>query len=260
MPIMRALPLLFTLSLLFALVLLAVPRSAVADDKKGPPIIKVVVPLGVVPGKPTSIVIFGFKFNDVTEVRFLDQKTAPSVTIKTKGASKAPDKTAPEKMGDSQAELEVTWPSDVAPGMVRFVAISAEGQSEPHQLVVLDPATTIAEKEPNDGFATAQEIAIGHTIVGTLSPGQNVDVFRITGKAGQKVKFEAQAAKLGSALDPFLLLHNAQGQLLAEIDDGPEGADPVLETTLPADGIYYLSVLDANDNYSPLHAYLLSVK
>lgn len=231
-----------------------------AEDKKEPPAVKVVTPLGIPPGSATPIVIRGLRLGDATEVRFLDLKTAPVITIKSKGAMKAPDKVPPEKVGDSQIEMELTLPPDLTPGLIRFVVISPLGQSEPHPFVVLDPKTTIAEKEPNDGYLTAQEITVGQTVTGALLPGQNVDVYRFTGKAGQKVQIETQAARFGSVLDPFLLLHNSEGQLLAEIDDGPDGVDPILETVLPADGTYYLSLLDANDKDSPVHVYLLTVK
>jgi hypothetical protein len=237
-----------------------IPGLLAAEDKKEPPLIKVVTPLGIVPGTAASVTVRGFRLSDVTELRFLDLKTAPVINIKTKGAAKAPDKVPPEKVGDSQVELELTLPADVAPGLIRFVAVTPQGQSEPHQLVVLDPTKAIAEKEPNDGFSTAQDVTLGQTVTGALAPGQNVDVYRITGKAGQKITIDVQAARLGSVLDPFLMLHNAQGQLLAEIDDGPDSADPILEFTLPVDGTYFVSLLDANDKESPLHVYLLTVR
>lgn len=244
----------------FATIVCLLPCYVTAQEKKEPPAIKLVTPLGSTTGAPTSITVRGFRLAEVTEFRFLDLKTAPVINVKTKGAAKALDKAPPEKVGDSQAELELTLPPDLPAGIVRFIAISPHGQSEPQQFVVLDPGTTIPEKEPNDGFATAQEIAFGQSIVGTLSPGQNVDVFRFLGKAGQNVRIEVQASRLGSMLDPFLMLHNARGQLLAEVDDGPDRADPVLEFTLPADGTYYLSMLDANDKESLAHLYILSIK
>ena len=53
------------------------------------------------------------------------------------------------------------------------------------------------------------------------------------------------------------MLHNADGQLLAEIDDHLELADPVLEFTLKKDGPYFLTIMDAHDLSSPVHAYVL---
>lgn len=230
------------------------------EEKKEPPVIKLTSPFAVIPGVKTSVDVRGLRLSDVTEVRFLDSKTAPVVTVKTKGMSKAPEKVAPEKVGDTQIDLELTIPADHPPGIIQFVVVNPQGQSQPHQLTVLDPVNTIVEREPNDGFATAQEMKLGQSLVGCLSPGQNVDVFRVTGKAGQRIRFEMQAAQRGGVLDSFLLLHNAQGQLLAEIDDSPESADPVLELTIPVDGDYFLSVLDVNDRESPLHCYVVTVK
>jgi len=246
-------------SLLMALLALGC-SPAVAQDKKDLPVVRITSPLGIVPGICSPVTIHGFTLNDVSEIRFLDLKSTPLIQIKSKGTAKPPDKVPPEKVGDSQVEIDLTFPPDVPAGVVRFVVVSPQGQSAAHEFVVLDPMKTITEKEPNDGFSKAQEMELGQSIVGTLAPGQNVDVFRFAGKAGQKVRIETQATRFGSLLDPFLLLHNSQGQLLAEIDDSQDSADPVLETVLPADGIYFLSLLDAHDKESPLHCYILTIK
>ena len=48
---------------------------------------------------------------------------------------------------------------------------------------------------------------------------QDVDVFRFEGRAGQRVVAEVLAARLGSPVDSFLTVYDAQGRVLAANDD-----------------------------------------
>lgn len=240
------------------LVALAVSLSnrSQAEEKKEPPVVKAILPLGVVEGMTAPMLIRGFKLGEITDIKFPELKTAPVFKIKTKGAAPAADKVPADKVGDTQIELDLTWPLDTPAGPTTLVVVGPNGQSEPRKLMILEAQTTVAEKEPNDGFSEAQEFTLGSTITGIVAK-QNTDVFRFAGKKGQRIKVEAIAAQLGSPLDPFLMLHNEDGQLLAEVDDGPTGGDPVLEFTLPKDGPYFITILDAHDLSSPVHAYLL---
>lgn len=241
--------------------LLGLAARALAQDKaeakKEPPQVKVVAPFGLVRESTTTVVIRGLNLSDATEIRFPDLKPAPVIKIKSKGAAPGADKVPVEKVGNTQIEVEITLPPGAPLRATPFIVVGPNGQSEAKQIVILDETKTVAEKEPNDSFGGAQDITLGQIITGILSPGQKTDVFRFAGKAGQKIRVEAQAIRFGSPLDPFLLLHNSDGQLLAEIDDGLEISDPVLEFTLLKDGMYFLTILDAHDLASPLHSYVL---
>lgn len=228
-----------------------------AEEKKERPVVKATAPLGIVDGMTVPFYIRGFKLGEITEMKFPELKTSPVFRIKSKGAAPGVDRIAIDKIGDTYVDFELTLPVDTQPGMTPFVVIGPNGQSEPQKLIVLESIKTVAEKEPNDGFGQAQEVMLGHTITGVLKGGQNADVFRFTGEEGQRVKIEVQAAQLGSLLNPFVLLHNSDGQLLMEIDDGPNGQDPVIEITLPKSGRYFLSIQDADATASPMHAYLI---
>lgn len=228
-----------------------------AQDKKQPPQIKVVAPFGLVREATATVLIRGFNLSDATEIRFPDLKPAPVVKIKSKGAAPAADRLSNDKIGNTQLEVEITLPPGAPLRPTPFIVVGPNGQSEAKQILVLDETKTIPEKEPNDGFAGAQQISLGQTITGILSPGQKTDVFSFAGKAGQKIRIQTQAIRFGSPLDPFLLLHNSDGQLLAEIDDGLEVSDPILEFTFVKDGTYFLTILDAHDIASPLHSYVL---
>ena len=241
--------------------LLGIVRLSSAQDKaaakKEPPQIKIVAPFGLVREATTTIVIRGLNLSEITEIKFPELKPAPIYKIKSKGAAPGADKVPIDKIGNTQVEVEITLPPGAPLKATPIVVVGPNGQSEAKQILVLDETKTIAEKEPNDGFAGAQQITLGQTITGILSPGQKTDVFKFDGKAGQKLRVESQTVRFGSPLDPFLMLHNADGQLLAEIDDGLEASDPILEFTFQKDGNYFLTILDAHEFASPVHAYVL---
>jgi hypothetical protein len=231
-----------------------------ADEKKEPPIIKAIAPLGVVDGMVVSLTVRGFRLREITGLKFPDLKTAPVVKILSKGAAPQASRVSCEKIGDTQVEFELLLPVDTPPGATTFIVFGPHGQSEARKLMVLDSRKSISEKEPNDGFSEAQDVSLGHTITGVLSKSADRDTYVFSGESGQRVRIEVQAAQLGSLLDPFVLIHNADGQLVMEMDKGPSGPDPILEMTLPKAGRYFISIRDAKDSSSPMHAYLVRTR
>ncbi len=230
------------------------------EEKKEPPVVKTIVPLGIADGMTVPLLIRGFKLTEITDLKFPELKTAPVFKIKSKGAAAAASMAPVEKVGDTQVEFDVTLPIDTPAGMTTFIVLGPNGQSEPRKLMILDSGKSVAEKEPNDGFSEAQEFTLGQTIIGNLAPKQNSDVFRFNGQKGQLVKIEAIARQLGSPLVPFLMLHDSNGRLLAEVDHDAAEGDPVLEFTLTKDDRYFITIQDAHDVSSPVHAYLLKTQ
>jgi hypothetical protein len=96
-------------------------------------------------------------------------------------------------------------------------------------------------------------------VEGAISQNQDVDVFRFEGKAGQVVVIEVLAARRGSALDSILLLHDADGKLIASNDDHAGSTDSLLEIKLPRTGAYFVTVMDAHDSGGVMHVYRLTV-
>ena len=75
-------------------------------------------------------------------------------------------------VGDSEVEIEVTLPAEVAGGSVPFTLIGPGGESRPHAIVVHDGAPRMAEKEPNDGFRQAQPVVVPQVVEGSVSRPQ----------------------------------------------------------------------------------------
>src|SRR5262245_8412082 len=178
------------------------PRGLAQDKKKDPkkaePRVAVVIPLGAAPGKTTKLTVRGIKLDGATALRFGAVKATAKIV--SKGAAAVPDKN-PEKVGDTQLVAEVTLPADVPDGRLEFTVVTAAGETKPHALLIETKLPVVPEKEPNEGFKQSQPIQIPQVVEGAIDRPRDVDVFRIEGKAGQRLVFEVLAARYGSALD-----------------------------------------------------------
>lgn len=234
-----------------------VPLSAKPKPapKKTAPQVRLVLPFGVPLGKTSRVTIRGQNLDKTTAVRFHDPKVTAKITHK--GKAPVPDKVPAKQVGDTQIEAEVTLPAGVRGDNVSFTVITPDGESKPHDLLIDQPGNVLTEKEPNDRFSQAQPLPLPGTVDGKIDHPQDVDVYRFTGKAGQKVVLEIWAARYGSALDSLLTVYDAAGRELASNDDWKGTRDSRLETVLPATGEYYAVIMDANDHGGPLHLYRL---
>ena len=240
------------------------------ENKKKEPRVTVVAPLAVTAGSTVTLKIRGLELLEATEVRFPGAKVAPAAEVKAKAKVPVPEKLEAKDVGDTQVEVELKLPPDTPPGELSLVVVTPAGETRPHALPVHAPQALTDEKEPNGGFRTAQEILASSasvTLRGTIQENNDVDVFRVAGKAGQTLKADVTAARRGSALDAVLTIYDATGRVLAMADDSPAGSetdpraarDASLSFKVPADGIYSVAANDANDRGSAAHPYLLSV-
>ncbi len=247
-------------SLLVPFVVLCTLLPGAAQDKKKPPAkpaprVIFAVPLGASPGKTTKLTLRGINLDDAKEVKVIGG--AGTAKILSKGKAGVPDKN-PEKVGDTQVEIELKLNDKIAGKSVAVVLVTGAGETKPHAILV-EPV--VPEKEGNDGFSTAQTITLPVVIEGTIGRAKDVDVFRVTGKKGQKLFVETLASRHGSPLDAMLTLYDAKGSPIASNDDfTPTHRDARIEMTLPADGVYFLSLIDAHDTGSNLHVYRLVLK
>lgn len=102
---------------------------------------------------------------------------------------------------------------------------------------------------------------------GRIAAPDERDTYRFTGHTGQPIVAEIFARRLDSPLDSLLELHAPDGRLLARNDDTEDKAegllthqaDSRLATTLPADGVYTLTVADTQHRGGPEFGYRLAV-
>jgi hypothetical protein len=229
------------------------------EKKPQPPRVMVALPLGLVPGMTNMITLRGQSLTNVTECRFVEPNPPFEATIKSKSKADVPRGLDAAKVGDTEIELHLVIPSDASPGSNALVFVNPEGESPPFWLLTLAADSLIEEQEPNPGFAQSQQIPLKQIVRGSIKQANDVDVFRFTGKAGQKIRIEVQGARWGTPLDSIVTLYRAGARLVSVNDDSEAKTDSVLRTQLPADGEYFISLQDAHDRGGPLHGYLLSV-
>jgi hypothetical protein len=235
------------------LALLLLPAQDKKEEKKPDPKALYAVPLSVKPGASTKLVVRGLALEQATEVKVAGPAEAK---IRSKGKATVPNNQEAAVYGDTQVELEIKAAADAA-GEIRIEIVTPAGVAPAHRIPV---AAAVAEKEPNGGFAQARPLEPGQTVEGAVGGPKDVDVFKIVGAPGETWVVEVSAARLGSPLDPVLLVHDASGRQLALGDDTPAGRDPLVKVRLPADGTCYVSLLDAHDMGGPSHAYLLAAR
>ncbi|MGV3486866.1 MAG: hypothetical protein ACO1RT_20795, partial [Planctomycetaceae bacterium] len=151
--------------------------------------------------------------------------------------------------------------NDCPLGPVGFRLRTAGGLSEFQRFFVTPfPVAQEAEtsRERNDELEGAQAINENTTVVGVLRESYDVDLYRISAKAGQRISAEVIAARIGverGLPDLHVAILDANAELLQEADDSAlHLQDPVLSMAAPADGEYFVAVRNSlysanNDAY-----------
>lgn len=203
---------------------------AIADgiaNSGGPPTLITIAPPGGPIGKTTEWTVSGMNLASVTEWRV----TGLGVTIVAATADKA------------AAKLKVKVDADAAPGYREVRALGPNGISN-LGLVRIDRLDLVQETEPNDAIENATLIPAGSAAWGILK-AQDLDHFRVAGKAGRRVTIDLEAQRLGTPLSPVITLMTASGSALTQARES-RGADhdARLAFTFPADGDYVILVRD----------------
>lgn len=249
-------------------VLAVVPSLASAadapdkDKEKKPerPVLLLPLPLALVPGKTNRLVLRGQRVKTTKSLRLTGLTPSPEIQILKSEDAKVPEGSSAAKAGDQQVEIQFFLPAEAPSGTnSAVVAVSPDGESKPLPLVILSASLVVDEVEPNDGFKQAQTLPSSCTVRGLLGEGVDVDVFRISGKAGHTLRAEVIASRLGSTLDSSLTLYSAEGAVLGSNDDSDTGRDALLSYKFTADGPCFLALTSVNEKPSKTHAYLLQV-
>lgn len=227
------------------------------DGEKEPAAVKLSLPLAVSAGATTKVTIRGVKLDEASEVKSGNEKAR--LKLSGKGKATAPNMTDAAKVGDTQVEIELTLAKDVAAGDLPLTVVTPSGEVS-FILPVLSNDALVDAKEPQDSFAKAQAIEPGNVVLEAIEKPKDVDVFRIELAIGQRLVAEVHAARQGSPLDSILTLYDIRRQIVAASDDHGGVRDARIEFTPPSNGTYFLSLIDAHDLGSMLHAYRLTVR
>ncbi len=231
-------------------------NHAVGQEKKKtekppePPKILMVIPPFMEQEKTTKILLRGKQLDLVTSVEAAGKK----VKIIRKGKAGIPQGMSADKLGDTEVEIEVTSQKE---DRLELITKTEALVSNPFELLVKNGI--LPEKEPNQGFAQAQEINLPSMVHGKIQVAQDVDVFKIKAPAGSMIQLKIHAQKFGSPLDAILTVYDEAGARLFFADDSKASLDAGLSIKMPPGGIINLCVQDAHDRGGDLFHYLLEV-
>jgi hypothetical protein len=125
----------------------------------------------------------------------------------------------------------------------------------------------VAERESNNTPNASQRVALPVIVNGRVDRSGDWDVFGFEGSAGQEIVAEVRARRLESPIDSVLRVTDAAGRQLAFNDDFEDigaglethHADSWISLVLPASGMYFVHLGDAQQKGGPEHAYRLRI-
>lgn len=137
---------------------------------------------------------------------------------------------------------------ETPPGVYPIRVRTAEGVSNLRMLAVTD-VPVVSAKEPNgqyrDGkidLASAQRVTLPCAVCGHRLM-RDIDVYRFTAKAGERLTFVSESWRLGMSPELFLRLLDDRGRTLAYAHDTPTlQRDERIDFTMPRDGDYFLEL------------------
>ena len=114
-----------------------------------PPQIIMIVPLGIARGPVANLVIRGIALDTATEIHATVARAEVPAKIKSKGKAELPKDAPPEKLGDTQVEIELKVPAEMTAVEAAITVTTPNGTSAPQSLRLFAAADLTIEKEPN---------------------------------------------------------------------------------------------------------------
>jgi hypothetical protein len=125
-----------------------------------------------------------------------------------------------EPIDANQVKVTVTVAADCRLGEHVAQLRTLSGITE-YRSFFVGPFPAVDETEPNNEPEQALAVAFNHTVGGFIAP-EDVDRFRITATAGQRISVEVEAIRLGTIMiDPYLAAFGPDGEEIASQDDTP---------------------------------------
>jgi hypothetical protein len=208
----------------------------------------------------TTPATLGARTGETLELTLTGTNLADPVSIMLSAPGKATIPTD-NKNGTDPAKLrvKVEVPSDCPIGLHTIRVATKQGVSNFRPFVV-DDAPVVASTGKNRTRETAQPISMPAVVTGRID-GEASDFYKVTVAAGQTLTFEALARRLGSPLDPILLLHDAKTNrplLELYVDDTPGlQSDCRITHTFKNAGEFLVEIRDTTYRGGPDYYYRL---
>ncbi len=200
-------------------------------------VLQSVFPAGVRAGTSVAVTIEGTALEGLRALR----STAPGFAAK--------------KIDGNRFEISVA--ESTPPGIYDLRAATASGLSNPRSFVVSGRGEQL-EGDANDTLETATAVELNTVVNGKLEKPGDVDCFRFSAQAGQRVVIECWAERIDSQLRAVLEVFDAQGRRLA-VSRGYTGLDPLIDLRVPRDGWYEVRLFDLSYLGGAAHFYRLDL-
>ncbi|MFO0935075.1 MAG: PPC domain-containing protein [Gemmataceae bacterium] len=231
------------LALLTLLLVLLPVVFATAQTKKGGapkpapgvPTLTTPVSLGLQRGKTHSLTLTGTNLNGASDVSILGCSTPISIAV-------------PKDQTDA-GKLKVLFdlPDSTPIGLYQLRVASPGGVSQ-FRPISIDCVPDVADNGANTTVEKAQTVQWPCVVTGTIA-AESADYYRFSVKAGQTINIDCHARRLGSPLDPAIVLHDAKtGRELPSLyaDDTPGlQSDCQFVHTFKEAGEYLVQVRDS---------------
>ncbi|MBI3278489.1 MAG: PPC domain-containing protein [Acidobacteria bacterium] len=163
---------------------------------------------------------------------------------------------------------ELVWLVELrkdAPAGLYPVRVITEGGLSNVALFAVGMLPEVEEKEkdtpkPGNGTIERAEAVPAPVVVNGELTGPDVDVYRIDAKSGERLVFEVEARRAGSAIDPVIEVLDVGGHVLAKNDDAPAiGVDARTEVSFAKAGPYFVRVHDSKFSEQAQRFYRLKI-
>jgi hypothetical protein len=238
-----------SLVLLFATTASAQPPAFVIPPDPQAPSINLPQPFGASPGGSLELTLTGANLNDPLALftEFPAKITFPTDANNTKDPAKL--------------RVKVEIPADTRIGAYPFRLITKQGVSN-FRPFCIDDLPSVPSGTANRSKSTALAIPVPCVVAGRIDP-ETSEFYRITVKPGQQLTFEVVARRLGSSLDPIILMRDAKtGREIPSLysDDAPGlQTDARFGHTFKEGGEFLVEVRDSTHRGGPDFWYRLRI-
>lgn len=227
-------------------------------------------PIAVQRGKSASVeVSANFSLNHSHSAFFVPAGVRMKQVDKT--AKKVKWKDPEESDIGQEYRFVIEVPSGQLPGVREYRIATDQSVSSVGHLLVTDFPVVVETDADNSLPGTAQRVGVPAAVCGVIEAFEDVDHFRISGRAGQELVCQIYAQRVTRSIhcmaiqypkihlmDAYLTLRDPRGRVIAE-NDNFIGGDSLLHCRLPASGEYDLEVRDSRYAGDPRYVYCVEI-
>lgn len=223
-----------------------------------------IYPAGGQRGTEVRVTIGGYNLTPTTQLHFegggLPLVSLPRPTGKTVPPVPAIRGETANRPFNYSRELETKLKIDVeaVPGLRPWRVSTAQGGTA-SRLFVIGDLPELLEQPAGAGDAAPQRLALPVTANGRIEKSEEIDGYVFAAKAGERIRCEVLAGRIGSALDARLEVLDSSGRLVMSDEDSRD-IDPLVQFTAAEAGDYRVRIHDFRFSGSAAHVYRLTVR